>query len=63
MPCITGWSYGFPDLSDPGLAIPVGEYTVQIETISTNAHSYVATFVLRNQGPNTTDIELPLDIK
>jgi hypothetical protein len=53
-----GWSYDFPNLSNPNFLIPIGKYTVEIKAVSNNARSDVTTFVLKNPSSNVRDIQL-----
>ena len=55
---VRGWSYQFDNLADPELEIPQGELRVEMRAIASNARSDLTIFILRNTGPNITDITL-----
>jgi hypothetical protein len=54
----TGWSFQFPSLSDPALAVPQGEFKVEMKAIASNAQSETTNVVLRNTGLGITDVTI-----
>ena len=50
--------YRFPRLRDPALAIPVGDFSVEVKVIASNSRSRVTNFRLQNLGTNLADVIL-----